>query len=67
MSQVFIVVSIVVLACIAVPAFFWGKSRKENGLTPLSTLAFGCSLAGILYGVGVILTVIDMLRRSKSE
>lgn len=78
MSQIFIVVSIVVLVCIAVLAFFVGKSRRENRLTPLASLAFGFSLAGILFGddrligysllgIGVVLGVIDMLRRSKSE
>jgi uncharacterized membrane protein len=76
MSQIFIAVSIVVLACIALLVFFVGKGRKENRLTPLASLAFGFSLAGILFGddrligysllgIGVILGVIDMLRRSK--
>jgi len=76
MSQIFIAVSVVVLACIALLVFFAGKSRRENRLTPLASLAFGFSLAGILFGddrligysllgIGVILGVVDMLRRSK--
>ena len=77
-SLIFIAVSIAVLACIAVLVFFIGKSRKENRLTPLASLAFGFVLAGILFGddrligysllgIGVILAVIDMLKRSKSK
>jgi hypothetical protein len=75
-SQIFIAVSIAVLACIAVLVFFIGKSRKENRLTPLASLAFGFVLAGILFGddrligysllgIGVILAVIDTLKRSE--
>ena len=77
-SQIFIAVSIAVLACIALLVFFIGKSRRENRLTPLASLAFGFVLAGILFGddrligysllgIGVILAVIDMLKRSKSK
>jgi hypothetical protein len=77
-SQIFIAVSIAVLACIALLVFFIGKSRKENRLTPLASLAFGFVLAGILFGddrligyslfgIGVILAIIDMLKRSKSK
>jgi len=78
MSQIFIAVSIVVLACIALLVFFVGKSRRENRLTPLASLAFGSCLAGILFGddrlvgyglmgIGVVLGIVDMLRRPKSE
>ena len=49
-SQIFIVVSIVVLASITLLALFIGKSRKENSLTPLAGPAFGFVLAGILFG-----------------
>jgi chromate transport protein ChrA len=77
-SQIFIAVSIAVLACIALLVFLIGKRRKENRLTPLTSLAFGFVLAGILFGddrligysllgIGVILAVIDMLKRSKNK
>lgn len=77
-SQIFIIVSIAVLALIALLIFFLGGSRKENRLTPLAGLAFGFVLAGILFGdnrlfgysllgIGVILAVIDIYRRSKSR
>jgi hypothetical protein len=77
-SQIFIAVSIAVLASIAPLVSFIGKSRKEKGLTPLAGLAFAFVLAGItfgedrligysLLGIGVILSVIDMSKRSKSK
>jgi uncharacterized membrane protein len=78
MSTVFIVVSIVVLAGVAVLAFLMGKDRKENRLTPLASLAFGCVVAGLMFGedrfigyglmaVGVVLAVVDMINRSRSK
>ena len=77
-SQIFIAVSIVVLAIVALFVFFMARSRRENRLTPLAGLAFGFILAGILFGddrligygllgIGVILAVIDMFKRSKSK
>ncbi|MCP4257143.1 MAG: hypothetical protein GY774_06410 [Planctomycetes bacterium] len=78
-SQIYIAISIAVLAAIALLVFFLGKSRKENRLTPLAGLAFGFVLAGIIFvdegrlicyslmGVGVIFAIIDMFNRSKSK
>ena len=77
-SQIYIAVSIVVLALIALVVLFRGKSRKKNRLTPLAGLAFGFILAGIIFGddrfisysllgIGVILAVIDVFRKSKSN
>jgi uncharacterized membrane protein len=77
-SQIFIAVSIVVLAAIAVLVFFVRGERRENRLTPLASLAFGFVLAGIIFGderligysllgTGVVLAVVDMFRRSRSE
>ena len=76
-SRILIGVSIAVLACVALLVFSTGKGRKANRLTPLASLAFGFVLAGILFGddrpigysllgIGVILAVIDLLKRSKS-
>lgn len=76
MSQVFIVVSITVLAIVALLVFFVARAGKERRLTPLAALAFGFILAGIVFGddrligysllgIGVILAVIDIFRRSK--
>ncbi|MBW7991653.1 MAG: hypothetical protein FVQ84_16790 [Planctomycetes bacterium] len=77
-SQIYIAISIVVLAAIALLVIFLGKSRKENRLTPLSGIAFGFILAGIFFGdnrligysllaIGVILAVIDIFKKLKSK
>jgi hypothetical protein len=77
-SQIYIAISIVVLATIALLVIFLGKSRKENRLTPLAGLAFGFILAGIIFGdnrligysllgIGVILSVIDIFIKLKSK
>ena len=73
-SQIYILISIVVLLIIAVLVFFVAKNQKEKKLTPLAGLAFGFVLAGIIFGedrligyslmgIGVILSVIDMIRK----
>jgi hypothetical protein len=49
-SQIFIALSIVVLAVIALLVFFLGRSRKVKRFTPLAGLAFGFVLAGIIFG-----------------
>jgi hypothetical protein len=76
-SQIYIAISIVVLAVIAILVFVAGKNKKEKRLTPLASFAFAFVLAGILFnenrfigyglmGVGVLLAIIDMFNRSRS-
>lgn len=75
-SQIYIAISIVVLAVVAILVFFVSKGRKDNRLTPLASLAFAFILAGIIFGenrflgyalmgVGIILAVMDMVNRSR--
>lgn len=77
-SSVFIAVSVVVLVVIALLMFLLGKRGKANRLTPLASLAFGFVLAGIvfgenrfvgysLFGIGVIVAIIDILSRSRNR
>ena len=77
MPQFFIVLSIAVLAAIAVLVFFVRRGSKENRLTPLASLAFAFVLAGIMFGddrlvgysllgIGVLLAVVDIARGSKT-
>jgi len=77
-SQIYIVISIVVLAIIVLLVFFMGKSRKDRKFTPLAGLAFAFILAGIIFsddrligysliGVGVILAVIDIFKKLKGR
>ncbi|MBW2977014.1 hypothetical protein KY347_06225 [Candidatus Woesearchaeota archaeon] len=76
-SQIYIAISIAVLAIIALVRFFVGGKRKnktEKMLTPLTSIAFGFIIAGIafgdsrligysLMGIGVLLAVIDIFKK----
>jgi len=64
------------LAIIAGVIFFIPKKRKGKKLTPLAGLSFGIILAGLFFGgeraigysliaAGVILAVIDIIRKLK--
>jgi len=77
-SQIYIAVSIGVLAVIAILVFFAGKNNKEKRLTPLASFAFAFILAGILFsknrfigyglmGVGVLLAVVDIFNKAKTK
>ena len=77
-SQFFIILPIVILAVVAVLVFFTARSRKKNSLTPVAGLAFGFVIAGLIFGadrlvaysllgIGVILAVVDMVRRVKNK
>ncbi len=81
-SQIYITISIVVLAIIALLVFFLNKNRKKKKLTPLTSLAFGFVLAGIfsfsifgenkligysLFGIAIILGVIDIIMKLKKK
>jgi hypothetical protein len=45
-SQIYIAISIVVLAIIALLVFFIHSNKRDKTLTPLAGLAFGFVLAG---------------------
>ncbi len=77
-SQIYILISVVVLAIIALLVSFVGKERKGRKLTPLVGLAFAFILAGVLFsddrligynliGVGVVLAIIDIIKKLKSK
>jgi len=79
-SQIYIIISIVVLAIVAMLVFVVSRNKagKEKALTPLAGLAFGFILAGLfasgsrlvgygLMGIGVILAVIDMIIKLKKK
>jgi uncharacterized membrane protein len=76
MAPIYIAVSIVVLAVVAVLVFLTGKNRQNNRLTPLAGLAFAFVVAGIIFGasrlvgygllgIGVILALVDIFNRSR--
>jgi len=75
-SSIYTLVTIVVLLVIVVVAFILGRREPHSNLTPLGGLALGFIVAGILFGenrllgysfmgIGVILAVIDIIRRRK--
>jgi hypothetical protein len=78
MSQIYIAISIVVLAVIALLVIVSGKSKKQNRLTPLAGIAFGFILAGIVFGddrlvgyslmgIGVVIAIVDIFKGLKSK
>ena len=77
-SQIYTLVSIVVLAVIAVLVFIVGNKGKRKRLTPLASFAFAFVLAGILFGenqligyglmcAGAILAIVDIFSKSKAK
>lgn len=75
-SQVWVVASLAVLATVALLVFRAGRAGSENRLTPLAGLALGLVMTGLVFGddrwlgyrlfaVGVILAVVDMVKRSQ--
>ena len=77
-SQIYLIISIVVLAVIALLLFVAGRNKPKGGISKLAALAFACIIAGIIFGenqlvgysligVGVILAVIDIYSRMTHE
>ena len=75
-SGIYLAIAIVVLLVVVVIAFILGRREPHNNLTPLGGLAFCFVIAGILFGenglvgyglmgIGVILAVVDIIRRRK--
>lgn len=78
LSQIYIAMSIVVLAVVSILVFVVSKNKNEKRLSPLASFAFAFVLAGILFGenrfigyglmgIGVTLAVVDMLSKSKAR
>ena len=74
----YLVSAIIALAIIGGLFFFVNKNKSAKQLTPLAGLAFGFVLAGIifgdnrlvgysLFGIGVILAIIDSFNKSKKS
>ncbi len=77
-SQLYIVISISVLLIIVILSILVRKNKKKSRLTPLAGLAFGFIIAGIVFGgnrfigysligIGVLLAVIDIIKKLKKK
>ncbi len=77
-SQIYIVISIVVLAIITLVIFLVRKNKKDKKITPLTGFAFAFILAGFIFGedrligysligIGVIFAIIDIFKKLKSK
>lgn len=77
-SQIYILISIIILAIIAVVVFFVRKNKKQKRLSKLAGFSFGFVIAGItfgdtrclsysLMGIGIILAVIDIFLKLKKK
>lgn len=76
-SRLYVLIAIVVLAVIALILVFTGKKEKKP-LSKTAILAFAFIIAGIVFGenritgyglmgIGIILAVIDIVRKVKVE
>jgi hypothetical protein len=70
-SQLYIIISIVVLAIIAFLVYLAGRNKPKSGLSKLAALSFAFIIAGIIFGenrmvgysllgIGVLLALIDI-------
>lgn len=77
-SQIYVAISLVTLAIVALLLYRKGWRKVQKGVTPIAGLAFGFVLAGILFGeerfmsygligVGVVLAVVDMINQTKRK
>lgn len=73
-SQIYIAISIVVLAIIAIIVFFMNKNKKDKKLSKLGGLSLAFIIAGIVFGenrligygligFGIILAIIDIIKK----
>jgi hypothetical protein len=76
--QVYIVISVLVLALIAMLFYVTSRRKPEKGLSRLAALSFAFILAGIIFGenrlvgysllgIGVLLAVIDIYYKRTSR
>ena len=76
-SQIYILISVVGFLIIAVIMIFLrreGENKRKKIITPLTSLAFGFVLTGIIFssirlvgyslmGIGIVFAIVDMIER----
>lgn len=77
MSQIYILISIIVLAII-MAILIWTRKKIQKPLSKLAILAFLFVFAGIIFGddrsiayslmgVGVVLAIVDIIKKPKQS
>ncbi len=77
-SQFYIAICIAALAIIAILVFVVNKKIQGQKFTPVAGLSFGFVLAGLFFGkqrligygllgIGLIIAIIDIVRKSKNN
>jgi hypothetical protein len=77
-STVYIIISIVVLAIVALLLYYTSRKKPKEGFSMLAALAFAFIIAGIIFGedrlvgygligIGVALAVVDIYVKLKSR
>jgi hypothetical protein len=77
-SQIYILISIIVLLIIAIVIFFVRKDKKQKPLTPLAGFSLMFVLSGIIFGdnrlvaysligIGILLSIIDTFKKSNKK
>jgi hypothetical protein len=77
-SQVYILISIIILALVAVFQYFASRKKPKEGLSKLAALAFALIIAGIIFGedrligysllgVGVLLALVDIFYKLRQR
>jgi LPXTG-motif cell wall-anchored protein len=77
-SQIYISIAILSLLIIGIIFLFVRKNRKKKQITPLTAIAFGFVIAGIVFGddrltsyslmgFGVLLAVVDIIIKIKKN
>ena len=78
LSQIYIIISIAILAIIALSIFLVNKNKQKKKFTTLASLAFVFVIAGIVFGenriigysligVGVVFAIIDIIKKLKAK
>ena len=77
-AQIYIFISLVVLAIIALVFLLLPRNKGSKRLTPLAGLAFGLIIAGSMFseswyigygliGTGVILAIADIIKKLRAD
>lgn len=78
LTSTYIIMAIAALLIIALLVFFVRKNKKQQRLSPLASLAFLFVIAGIVFGdsrpigygligFGVVLAIIDMIKKRNKK